>query len=67
MNIENLKKLLESDIEEIKSYNGCLTGDCPHNNSTDCNFIDHRNELDKCPYCGSDDWKTYKKSPICLK
>lgn len=36
MSIENLKKILESDIEEIKSYHGCLTGDCPHNNSTDC-------------------------------
>lgn len=36
MSIEILKKILESDFEEIKSYHGCLTGDCPHNNSTDC-------------------------------
>lgn len=26
----------------------------------DCDFIDERGELDKCPYCRGDDWKSLK-------
>lgn len=27
----------------------------------DCKFIDSKNTLDKCPYCGSDDWVKVKR------
>lgn len=28
---------------------------------SDCKFVDDETEMDKCPYCGNDDWIIYTK------